>query len=432
LLCLSRIIKKARESEEKMITAYSWFTQRQIQRQRLRVVNLKDDDWIHDMTNFVWDHHFVNIHEIIMMNILHQLFKKMIMHFLIWIQFILKIEMFASRRRREQTIKSMNLSEFDKLNVWFRNVFVFIDFKTFFRFFKIKQWIDKEQKIIVRQIISIIIFLMIDKWFHAVNFTRVLVDFILITQYRSHDDFILRYLHHALYRMNFFKKIFRQIRSIMQKIEKNHFNFSKFHAFSHYMNFIKRYDVVDEYDTSHDEIKHKYMIKKFYDRINKRKTFQIQLIEHNKKRFNILAMKDIMRHAQKWNINKDINFTHTRSSRDSLNLKLLRIISTLNNRYQRMNSSQFSIHWCLIQELNEKIQIFDFIAALTVFVKENRLKKNEKSSDSRDYYRRESDSQWILNYEVCFHDSIIYWVRTKHNSFDMNELIKKKMRCKSR
>jgi hypothetical protein len=82
--------------------------------------------------------------------------------------------------------------------------------------------------------------------------------------------------------------------------------------------------------------------------------------------------------------------------------------------------------------MNEKIQISDFIATLTVFVRENRLKRNEKSSNSRNNYRRESDFQWILNYEVCFHDSIIFWVRTKHNSLDMNELIKEKMRCKSR
>ncbi len=408
------------------------FIQKQIQRQRFRVVNSKNDDWVHDMTNFVWNHHFVNIHEIIMMNILHQFFKKMIMHFLIWIQFILKIEMLVNRKRREQTIKSINLSEFDNLNARFRDVSVFIDFKTFFRFFEIKQWIDEEQKIIMRQIISIITSLMIDKWSHTVNFTRAFVDFILITQYRSHDDFILRYLHHALYRINFFKEIFRQIRSIMQKIEEDHFNFSKFHAFSHYVNFIKRYDAVDEYDISHDEIKHKYMIKKFYDRINKRETFQIQLIEHNKRRLNILVMKDIMRHAQERNINKDINFTHTRSSRDSLNLKFLRIISTSNNRYQRMNFSQSLIHWCLIQKLNEKIQIFDLIAALTMFVRENRLKRNEKSSDSRDNYRRESDFQWILNYEICLHDSIICWIRTRHNSLDMNELIEEEMRCKSR
>jgi hypothetical protein len=66
-----------------------------------------------------------------------------------------------------------------------------------------------------------------------------------------------------------------------------------------------------------------------------------------------------------------------------------------------------------------------------VFVKENKLKRNEKSSNLRDNYRRESNSQWILNYEVCLHDSIICLIRTRHNSFDMTELVKKKMRCKS-
>ncbi len=75
----------------------------------------------------------------------------------------MKIEMFVNRKRKKKTIKSMNLFEFAKFDVRFRNVFVFIDLKTFFKFFEIKQRIDEEQKIIVRQIISIIIFLMIDK-----------------------------------------------------------------------------------------------------------------------------------------------------------------------------------------------------------------------------------------------------------------------------
>jgi hypothetical protein len=47
---------------------------------------------------------------------------------------------------------------------------------------------------------------------------------------------------------------------------------------SHYFDFIRKYDTINDYDISHDEIKHKYMIKQFDDKINKRKTFQKQLI----------------------------------------------------------------------------------------------------------------------------------------------------------
>lgn len=121
-------------------------------------------------------------------------------------------------------------------------------------------------------------------WYEKIRYdatqllNQALKDFILITQYRSHDDGILRYLNHALYRINSFKEVFRQTLSIEQKIEESHFNFPKFHVLSHYASFIRKYEAANEYDTSHDEIKHKYLIKKFYDESNKRETFQTQYI----------------------------------------------------------------------------------------------------------------------------------------------------------
>ncbi len=125
---------------------------------------------------------------------------------------------------------------------------------------------------------------MIDKLFHVVNFVRVFIDFILIAQYCLHDEQTLRYLNQTLFRVNFFKSVFRDTRQFAQKNEKKHFNFFKFHVISHYFDFIRKYDTTNNYDISHDEIKHKYEIKQFYDKINKRKTFQKQLIHHNKRR----------------------------------------------------------------------------------------------------------------------------------------------------
>jgi type IV secretory pathway VirB3-like protein len=145
--------------------------------------------------NFVWKHNLINIHEIMMMNILHQLMKKMIMHLLIWIKFLLKIYLSVNRKRKNFSIRFKDLSELDKFDTRFKNVSSFIELKTFFSFSNVKQWIDVKQKTIMKQIIFIIISLLIDKWFHAVNFVYVLVDFILIAQYRSYDEQILRYLN---------------------------------------------------------------------------------------------------------------------------------------------------------------------------------------------------------------------------------------------
>ncbi len=138
-------------------------------------------------------------------------------------------------------------------------------------------------------------------------------------------------MDHALYRISSFKEAFRQSRPIEQETGEGHFNFSKYHALSHYADFIRKYGAADGYDTSHDEAKHKYMIQEFYDRTNKRETFQAQLIEHNERRLNILAMKDIVRHAGEQPHDKDINFIYIRAIRDPLDLKLLGITKILRN-----------------------------------------------------------------------------------------------------
>jgi hypothetical protein len=331
---ICRVSSKARKNfEDRWSLRTHEFMQEQIRRQQLEELNSRDEKWVHEMKNFAWDYSLINIHEIMMIDILHQLFKDMMMHILSWIQSLLKKKMSIKQRRREQTIRVIDLSNLDKLNARFRKISSFIDLKIFQKFFDIKQWTKEEQKIIVRQIISIITFLMIEKSSYAMNFTRVLIDFILIARYKSHDDSTLSYLNQIRFRLNAYKKIFRHSRLKEHEIEKNHFNFFKFHVITHYVDFIKRYKVANKYDTFHDEIRHKYMIKKFYFRINKREIFQTQLIEHNKKRLNILALKDLKRHMKENSQSKKIEFTHTRANKDSLNLKLIKIISRSINQF---------------------------------------------------------------------------------------------------
>jgi hypothetical protein len=428
---ICRVSSKARKNlQDHWSLRTHKFMQEQIRRQQLEQLNSRNEKWIHEMKNFAWNYSSINIHEIMMIDILHQLFKNMMMHFLSWIQFLLKKKMSIKRKRREQTMRMTDLSDFDKLYVRFRKISSFIDLKIFQKFFEIKQWTKKEQKIIVRQIILIIIFLMIEKWFHAMNFTRVLIDFILIAQYKSHDDSTLNYLDHALFRFNAYKKIFRHSRFKEHEIEENHFNFFKFYAITHYVDFIKRYKVANEYDISHDETRHKYMIKKFYSRINKQEIFQTQLIEHNKRRLNILALKDLKRHMKKNSRSKKIEFTHTRANKNSLNLKLIKIISRSINQFSQRNSSQNSIHWCSIRKLDVKIRISDLTSIAIVFIREQRLKRTKESSNSRIRFQRESNSNWIMNYDVCLHESITCWIRKEHNFLNTKKLIKKKIRSK--
>jgi hypothetical protein len=223
----------------------------------------------------------------------------MMMHVITWIKIILKAEMSTQRKRKDVLVTTQNLSKLNRLNARFKKISSFTSLKIFIRFFDVKQWTKIEQKIVFRQIILVVTFLLIDKWSHVLNFIQALIDFILMTQYRSHDESILQYLQHAIYRMNVFKSIFVSARSSNKETKKEHFNFFKFHVMTHYIAFIRKYETANEYDIAHDEIRHKYMFKEYYIRINKRDTFLTQLIFHNDWRLKILIMKNMIIYRQK-------------------------------------------------------------------------------------------------------------------------------------
>ncbi len=339
--------KKRKNLDDKWSFRTHETIQSQIRRQRFENIVKTDDKWVHNVECFVRKHDFVNIHEIMMIDILHQLLKNMMMHVITWIKIILKTEMSISSKRKNVFITTQNLSKLNRLNARFKKISSFKNLKIFTRFFNVKQWTRIEQKIVFRQIIFIVTFLLIDQWSHALNFIRALIDFILMIQYRSHDESILQYLQHVICWMNVFKSIFVSARSSNKKTEKENFNFFKFYVMIHYAAFIRKYETADEYDIAHDEVRHKYMFKEYYTRINKRDTFLTQLIFHNDRRLKILIMKNVIIYKQKqqWSLSKfDIVFINIRLTRDSL--KLVFLDEQSKSHVRRWNSIMNSKYWC--------------------------------------------------------------------------------------
>jgi hypothetical protein len=126
--------------------------------------------------------------------------------------------------------------------------------------------------------------------------------------------------------MNVFKSIFVSARSSNKETKKEHFNFFKSYVIIHYAAFIRKYKTIDEYNIAHDEVKYKYMCKKYYIRINKRDTFLTKLIFHNDRRLKILIMKNVLIYKQKQqrSLSKfNIVFINICLTRDSLKLVLL-------------------------------------------------------------------------------------------------------------
>ena len=64
--------------------------------------------------------------------------------------------------------------------------------------------------------------------------------------------------------MNKLKIEFANFRFVFKIIEKNYFNFFKFHVMNYYTRLIQLYNSIDQFNISYMKIIHKYLIKIFY------------------------------------------------------------------------------------------------------------------------------------------------------------------------
>jgi len=192
-----------------------------------------------------------------------------------------------------------------------------------------------------------------------------------------HDDESLRYMNNAIYRINVLKKVFKQFQ------HDENFNYFKFYVIFHYMNFIQRYEDADDFDTFYMKIAHKFLIKDYYDLINKRKNFQMQILHHNTWWVNMLTMKDIILHdliTFRSKINKRMKIMITKSSR-SLDLMQLEWDLSEMNSNQRWNWFSNSWFWCITSEIMKMTYIESFLNELSIFIRESRHKKPEIESN---------------------------------------------------
>ena len=126
----------------------------------------------------------------------------------------------------------------------------------------------------MRQLILVLALLLLVKEPAAMHCAWAFVDFILIAQYKTHDDKTLCYIEQALYRINKMKVAFRALRPLNKSTDEGHFNFPKFHAMTYYTLFIRDFSAADNYNTEHSKAGYKYHVKDFYRRTNKKRGYQ--------------------------------------------------------------------------------------------------------------------------------------------------------------
>jgi len=156
------------------------FTKNQQRQQRKNNMIENNFAWIHSVKNFAWSHMFVNIHETMIINVLHQLLKKIISYLMLWFSQIINESVCTSQRRKEISLALNDALETAQLNQRFHVISSFKDMKKFVKYNTIKQWTDANWKSIVCQLISIITSLLITKASATIHFTQAVINFMIL------------------------------------------------------------------------------------------------------------------------------------------------------------------------------------------------------------------------------------------------------------
>jgi len=104
----------------------------QLEFQQKNEIHSSNDNWVHSVKNFAWNHYLINIHQCMMIDILHQLLKEAVMNVMWWMKSLL-IDM-----------STTEAEVMHNLNRWFRAISVFSEMKHFIFFFNMTQWSDDE------------------------------------------------------------------------------------------------------------------------------------------------------------------------------------------------------------------------------------------------------------------------------------------------
>ncbi len=265
----------------------------------------------------------------------------------------------------------------------------------------------------------------------AVHFAWAVIDFMILAQYHLHEEETLWYLEHALFQLNKLKNVFHHLRSERSDTDVDHFNISKLHAMTHYASQIQRYDSADNFNTKHSKIAYKYLIKIFFDCINKWNTFQTQLLHHNTQHLNLLAMKDILlyRDIRQSKINK--HALTTMITWFNYVFSLCKIQDALIHKQcnQIQETELNSKLWCHALILVRILNIKKLLDALTVFMRKCCNIVDEKVVSDKKLNKKKKDSIWVESYYVSVHESLQCWKRDEKNINDLENLVNDKVYC---
>ena len=113
----------------------------------------------------------------------------------------------------------------------------------------------------------------------------------------------MKYIKQVIYWINYFKWVFVNYWSINKKDEKSHFNIFKLHSITYYIDQIRLFESAIEMNSTHFEVVYKYLVKAFFNQINKWKNeFKQQILFYNIQLINFLVMRDVLNYHVSRNV----------------------------------------------------------------------------------------------------------------------------------
>ena len=399
------------------------YTKTQIERQQREKTKKTHLDWIHSVKNFAWKHDLLNIHEEMMMNILHELHSHDIVNHLVkWIRKMLEVRLLKTKRNRDDSVHLMKSST-SQLDRRFQLVSSYVDLKHFNNFSEVTQWIENEQKFIMHQLISMLASLLTSISLTVMKCVRAIMNFAILTHYRTHDEDTLFYMNNVLTRISLLKDVFRKYRfrknTNQTEYNEKHFNFFKWHALQHCVEHIRKFDNLINNSTEKNENMHKD-IKSDYSRINKHEDYQEQLLYHNTRKMNMMTMNDLLLYT---------NTIKSNSTEHDLNMKTISVfksreLSLSDWSLDREKKSQIkrvediSRHHRKTKMFAQRLQLNDLMNHIFVYIQECRASADEISLTQidenvhmTDWKNSNSSSVWVEDCLISHHSFISCWKR---------------------
>ena len=405
-------------------------TQAQIARQEKEDIPEEDDNWVHPVQNFAWSHPMVNIHDAMLVDILHQLLKGTVEHLLKWLGQTIADALPAARKSKGQKAKLKDASGMDQLDERFRAVPAFPDLKIYNQYSAVAQWTGKDRRSIVRQLIPVIAPLLAHQYSDEMKCARALVDFVLMAQYHSHDDDTLVYLEDALYRFNELKECFSRFR-VSKNNEHGHFNIPKLHAMTHYVEQIRSMGACDNYNSENGELAHHNIIKPLFELTNKREDWREQVVTHAIRYLNMLAMEDVL--LQNVTRPSKLNSAALKPKVPTLcrevSLADLNADPDLHQEQVILGMGYNPRYWCRPSMLQQLLGLNGLLAALATFVRQCRNEEDNDRATSHTTDKRETDPSWVDTCLVRVHPSLICWKPNGRDPEDPDNLVPDRVVC---